>query len=52
MFKDKVADQINSLENHGMIDLMLHHKRRWYKLNPLFVSVYSPLYVWQKWVNS
>lgn len=49
---DKVVDQIESLENEGMIDMMLHQKRRWYNLNPLFVNAYSPLHTWEKWLVS
>lgn len=50
--QDEVVAKINKLENEGMIDLMLYQKQRWYKRNALFVSVYSQLYVWQKWIAS
>ena len=50
--KDEVAEKIEALSNDGMLDLMLHQKKRWYNRNQLFVSVYSPLYVWQKWIAS
>lgn len=49
---DKVVDQIEALENEGMLDMMIHQKQRWEHRNALFVKVYSPLYVWQKWLVS
>lgn len=48
--RDKVVDQIENLENVGMIDMMIHQKRRWEFRNSLFVKVYSQHYVWQKWL--
>lgn len=49
---DEVVEKIEALENEGMIDMILHQKRRWYNLNPLFVKVYSQYYVWRKWLVS
>ena len=49
---DEIVDKIEALENEGMIDMMIHQKNRWYNRNKLFASVYSSLYVWQKWVAS
>lgn len=53
MFKnDEVVNKIEALENEGMIDLMIHQKKRWEKINSLMVKVYSNNYVWSKWIVS
>ena len=43
---------IENLENTGMLDLMIHQKRRWESINRSLVENYSPWYVFDKWVRS
>ena len=43
---------IENLENSGMLDLMIHQKRRWESINSSIVKYYSPKYVYYRWLMS
>lgn len=43
---------IENLENVGMLDLMIHQKRRWESINSSIVKYYSPQYAYYRWLMS
>ena len=44
-----IEDNIDNLENTGMIDMMIHQKNRFDNRNSIMINMFAK---WQKWVRA